>query len=279
MESSPRPQPTPRLENVQGPLLTAKPAKGEVIPFDLRQAYCNYFEVLLADDEQLLAEAHRLRYQVYCVENDFEDPAENHDGLETDQYDERSVHCLLRHKPSGAMAGTVRIVLPDPSDLDHSFALQEFCEDPVIRDPKRFPVWRMGEISRFCISKVFRQRSGDGRYPRTEEDPGRSDERRVIPNMILGLIEGLVRMSVVHNIDHWCGILDPALLRLLARLGGHGHNIGPIVNYHGRRQPCYLHLVPLLEGIRAERPDVWDIITDGGRHWDALHCKNRDKGR
>lgn len=239
-----------------------------------RDLYRQYFEtlVLTEEDHELRDEAFRLRYQVYCVENPFEDPADNPEGLECDVLDESSVHCLLRHKRSRAMAGAVRLVLPNQDDLAHSFALQEVCKDPLIADPERFPVAKMAEVSRFCISKDFRKRQGDWLYPQSVEPEDRKDERRVIPNMTLGLIEGLVRMSLENGIFYWCAVMERPLLRLLSRLGIHFDNIGPLVDYHGRRQPCYIPLDTLLKRVYEERPDVWDILTDGGRHWDQLEC-------
>jgi hypothetical protein len=43
--------------------------------------------------------------------------------------------------------------------------------------------------------------------------------------------------------------------------------LGPLVEYHGRRQPCWVDLGIMLDRVHAERPDVWNVITDGGRLW------------
>jgi len=66
--------------------------------------YNEHFDVVRADTRALLDQAYRLRYQVYCVENPFESPAEQVNGRETDLDDDRSVHALLVHRRSGAMA-------------------------------------------------------------------------------------------------------------------------------------------------------------------------------
>ena len=239
----------------------------------LKEIYVRYFETVIVRDEAALAAAHKLRYQVYCVENPFEDPADNPDGLERDHYDSRATHCLLIHRPSDTVAGTVRLVLPDRQRPDRSFSLQEICRDPLVQDPAAFPVARMAEISRFCVAKEFRRRHSEGLYGRYESEDDLKDNRRVIPHMTLGLIEGLVRMSVESGIDYWCAVMEPTLLRLLTRLGIHFDNIGPRVDYHGKRQPCYQRLDRFLERVRAERPDVWDILTDDGRHWQALQAR------
>ena len=85
---------------------------------DLLTHFTKYFEILQADTPALLEEAFRLRYQVYCREGLLPgfDPLDYPDGLERDIYDyeHRSVHCLLRHRPTGSNAGTVRLVLADP---------------------------------------------------------------------------------------------------------------------------------------------------------------------
>jgi N-acyl amino acid synthase of PEP-CTERM/exosortase system len=240
----------------------------------LAEFYWNWFDARIADTVELIDAAFRLRYRVYCVENPFEDPAANPDGRETDEHDHHAAHGLLIYRPTGAPAGTVRLVLPIPDDLDRSFALQRVCSHPLLRDRARFPIERMAEISRFCISKEFRRRLGDGSCVGGELEDGMKmstyDERRVLPHLSLGLIESLVRMSVDHGITHWCAVMEPTLLRLLTRLGIHFEPIGPLVEYHGRRQPCYIPLEVLLPRVQRERPDVWDVITRGGEHWAGL---------
>lgn len=237
-----------------------------------REAYRQHFETVVvgSEDDELRDAAFRLRYQVYCIENPFEDPTDNPNGREQDAYDERAVHCLLLHLPSHTWAGAVRLILPDQAAPQRSFTLQQVCFDPMIADPERFPVLEMAEVSRFCISKDFRKRRGDWLFPQSNEPESGQDRRRIIPNMTLGLIEGLVRMSLDRGIWHWCAVMEPGLLRLLARLGIHFENIGSLVDYHGHRQPCLIKLDTMLTQVHAERPDVWDILTDGGDHWDHL---------
>ncbi|WP_193369791.1 PEP-CTERM/exosortase system-associated acyltransferase [Pelagibius marinus] len=249
----------------------AGPKRNVAMP-PARDSYRQYFETVVVgeEDDALRDAAFRLRYQVYCIENPFEDPADNPDGRERDTYDERAVHCLLLHLPTHSWAGAVRLILPDQNAPEHSFALQQVCTDPTIFQPELFPVQEMGEISRFCISKEFRKRQGDWLYPRSNEPEQREHQRRIIPNMTLGLIEGLVQISLDHGIYYWCAVMERPLLRLLARLGIHFKDIGPLVDYHGHRQPCLIKLDTMLTQVQTERPDVWDILTDGGQHWDRL---------
>lgn len=255
-----------------------RPMKQDILTQDddserLIDIYRRWFEVVPADTDALREKAYRLRYQVYCVENPYEDPAGNPSGLETDEFDSHSEQSLLIHRPSGLVAGTVRIVLPLSKTPDRSFAIQRICDDPALRDPKRFPIDRIGEISRFSISKDFRKRRDDLKYPAPLSPSGKKeDERRIIPHMTLGLIEALVKMSVRYKLTHWCAVMEPQLLRLLSRLGIYFEHIGPLVQYHGLRQPCIVPLDVLLPRVQQEREDVWEILTNEGEHWDAFRA-------
>jgi hypothetical protein len=90
-----------------------------------------YFEVVPADTPEKLLQAYRLRYEVYCKEALIPGfhPENYPEGLEYDQYDERSVHSLLMHKPSGLIAGTVRIILPDQDKLDTKFPVEKVASN------------------------------------------------------------------------------------------------------------------------------------------------------
>lgn len=243
----------------------------EIVGSRLSDIYGHYFEFKGAETPEEVAEAFRIRYQVYCVENVFEDPASFPDGQERDECDERAMHALLYYKLTGEAVGTVRLVLPDANRLQSSFPLQAACTDAVVRDPASFPVERMAEVSRFCVAKSFRRRSHDTQYPANHVPMSTGDDlRRVLPNMMLGLIESLVRMSSQAGIQYWCAMMEPSLLRLLRGLGIHFLPLGEVVDHHGRRQPCYNHLPSLLERTKRERRDIWDLITADGRHLRGL---------
>jgi len=37
-----------------------------------------------------------------------------------------------------------------------------------------------------------------------------------------------------------------------------------VVFHHGFRQPCYCYLPTMLEQLKFEHPDYWQVITNGG---------------
>jgi N-acyl amino acid synthase of PEP-CTERM/exosortase system len=230
----------------------------------LVDVYNSIFEAVPANTVALRDECFRLRYQVYCVENHFLSAADRPDGRETDQHDRRSLHGLLRFRRNGASIGTVRVVLPESGPGAVPLPMYRVCQETGTA-AQLPPMAKTAEISRFAISKQFRQRAGDdlyGRVYRPEELA--HDERRVIPHMTLGLIGLAVRLSQGSGVEHVCAIMEPALIRLLSRVGIHWHEVGPRVDYHGLRQPCVTPIDELLAGIEAERPEIYEVIVDDG---------------
>lgn len=245
-----------------------------IVPLTLRQLYYKYFYAISAQTQERREQAFALRYQVYCMERGFEAPNPANPGQEIDIHDSHSLHSLLIRRATGEVAGAVRLVLPCGGGEAGGLPFFTLCDDPLIRDPHRFPAHLFGEVSRFCISKKFRRRLNDRRYaedtPELQNGIPADDARRLIPHLTLGLIEQLVRQSIDNGLQYWCAEMEPSLLRLLARLGIHFEPVGPLIDYHGLRQPCMLRLDKMLSTVKSERPDVWSILSDEGRHEDVL---------
>jgi N-acyl-L-homoserine lactone synthetase len=166
-------------------------------------------------------------------------------GLEFDEFDSRSRHVALLSRKSGEVLGTVRMVLSSPEHPAKSFPLQGACSVPLHH---YMPIRSSVEVSRFAISK----------------------QRRCLASpalMRLGLVRGLVKLSAELGVTHWCAVTEPSLLRLLQMTSIYFHPIGPIIEYHGPRQPCYNSVGALLNQVRQERPELWSFLTDDGRFW------------
>jgi len=202
------------------------------------------FDVVTADTPELVREAHRLRYQVYCIERGFEPGA---DGLEIDEYDEHSRHVLLTHRASGEVMGAARLVLPSLEAPQDSFPIQRVCAPSLLR---HVPLATVAEVSRFAISKHRRVSCSSAIFMR------------------LGLIQGLVRLSGETGTTHWCAVMERSLLRLLQTTAIYFQPVGPLVDYHGMRQPAATAVGPMLRRMETEQPLVWDFLTEGGRLYD-----------
>ena len=273
---------------------------------ELLDAFSRYFEVILVDTDELREQVFKLRYQVYCVETRFEDESAFPDDMESDAYDSKSAHTLLRHRDTGWWAGTVRLVLPDAANPDTIYPVEVACGKVFSaerRGPIELPRATAAEVSRFAVSKEFRRRHKEYLSPtgigedtdfdrrvyhsaegtraanrREQADNDRrtkDDERKVVPHITLGLIQGLVSMSANHAVSHWAAAMEPTLLRLLTRLGIYFQHVGDTVEYHGKRQPCIANVENMLATVRDQRPDVWSVLTlDGQSFPDPLVPKN-----
>ncbi|WP_179954316.1 PEP-CTERM/exosortase system-associated acyltransferase [Denitrobaculum tricleocarpae] len=223
-----------------------------------------WFEAKSAKTSEAIEQAFRLRYQVYCVENDFEDPEEHPSGLEIDAFDAHSVHSLLIHRPSQTTVGAVRLVLP-LREMAHCLPIHDLVETEALP----FPVATSAEISRYAISREFRRRSGEERYADINwhelESKQQFSNRRIMPHITLGLMQNVLRMAIEHGVSHLCAVMEPALIRLLSRFGLNFHSLGPIVNYHGMRQPCFASLDELLLSSRLKRQEFWQVGTNDGK--------------
>jgi N-acyl amino acid synthase of PEP-CTERM/exosortase system len=215
------------------------------------EEYLRTFHVRLVEDEQMRREAHRLRHQVYAVENGFEPP--NSEEMERDHYDDRAPHALLYHRAFDEPLGTVRLVLPDRNSITGSLPLHSVCPPRVLREIE-LPPQRTGEISRFALSKMRFQRLLQSNKHGT---PGQDDHRRVLSFACLGLITAVRQMARANGITHVAAVMKPALLRRLESLGLSFHRLHEPVDFHGPRIPCFTPIERLEAHVQRQRPDLW----------------------
>src|SRR6266576_1222585 len=166
---------------------------------DFLSCYREHFEVVRAGTPSLLDQVHRLRYQVYCVENDYEDPGRQAEGRETDIYDDRSVHALLIHRRSDAVAGTVRVILPG-KDREPPLPINLVADCDQRERLRRLPHSRTAEISRFAVSKEFRQRCAE------------AEDRRLLRYITIGLIRGALEICRDKEIHYGCAVMERSLI-------------------------------------------------------------------
>jgi N-acyl-L-homoserine lactone synthetase len=188
-----------------------------------------------------LSEVYQLRHQVYCLERGFE-PGDGNE--ETDEFDCHSRHVLLRDSADGEAVGTVRLIAPDRGKPADSFPIQRLCDPALLRN---FPLHTTGEISRFAISKQRRSGCEAGMLTR------------------LALMRGIAQLSSEMGLTHWLAVMERGLMRLQHRNAIHFDPIGPLVSYHGLRQPAVGVIATVLDRIRREEFPTWNYLTDAGR--------------
>lgn len=224
--------------------------------------YDRHFSVVPADTPELLDAVHALRYQVYCVEHPFEDPTQQSGARERDRYDAQSVHAALIAKSSGSVVGCVRLVLPERGAAALALPIRDLLSQMDRRRLDTFGRRRTAEISRYAIAKTYRRRQGESLYADLEWDgPSGSELRRLVPHMSVGLMRGVGLLAAQHGIENLCAAMSPPLLRLLERFGLVFDRLGPLIEYHGLRQPCVADSDQLLAGMAERHRDYYEVIA------------------
>ena len=199
------------------------------------------FSVELVTSRVLLQEAQRLRYQVFCQERNI---LPGHDGIETDEYDERSRHVVLRRRDSGELVGTVRVITALRDSPWSRLPMQHVCDPRFLQG---LPIATTGEVSRFALA-------------RNRTVPGRKSELL----LRLALMQGILRISRELGLTHWCAGMEQSLLRLLRLNAIRYEPVGPLVDYHGLRQPAVGAIESILATVFQERRAIWDYVTECG---------------
>ncbi len=238
---------------------------------DLIDAFDEYFEIVNADSPELLKEVFHLRYTVLCIEARAPGFKAAHysDEMETDEYDYRSHHILLKHRPSNTFIGCARLILSDPSSPENLFPVERYAQiDPAQIDTSKLPRQNVAEISRFLLlGKYSRRREERRRSPDWLNDEQRTQDnnRRRFPHPMLAITVGIIRSCIQHNITYWLSVMEPALNRLLYIYSLQLDPVGPLIDYHGPRRPYFADIRNVLERMRKDNPQVWELITDQGK--------------
>lgn len=214
------------------------------------------FEIVYANTSHLLYEAHSLRHQIYCWERGLEEPTPN--GTERDQYDKRSQHCLIRHRDSDEFVGVVRLIMPNSQDLTERFPVEDHCQKAVnwsSINPKLPSRRRLGEVSRFSLSRNL-ERLAEGHEGTT------LSRSRLQHNTLVGLIAAVIGLTCQSGITHFYAMMEPALVKLLARFGVPCHSIGQVVEYRGQRVPTLGSIPDITSSICSDHPDTWKIVAE-----------------
>lgn len=233
-------------------------------------AFNGYFEMVPASTDTLKQEVYKLRYQVYCIETGFEKPENCPGGVEVDEHDPQSIHYLIKHRKSGLYVATTRLILPDVKNFDEKFPIESHCVIDNVEAIKGIPRRELAEVSRFCVSKECKKRKKEyGTLTGISAETDMTfteDERRTFPHITIALIACLIKISAEHHIKYWYAVMEPALLRFLSTLGIYFTHIGPLADYHGKRQPCVIKVSDLLSGVASKSPDLWVMLTNEGQY-------------
>ena len=242
--------------------------------FSRPPVYTKYFEFFRVDGYDLLDTAFALRYQVYCEERGFLDPARYPAHIERDVYDETAVHFIGRHRLRCMAAGTARLVLSS----HQGFPLQAHCdfnrEFSFVRKPGHPALRDYAEISRLAVSKFFRQRADDSVYGGPSR-PGTVSEgasaaaglglspEEAGPEIVAGLFKSMYHEIKRLGVTHVIVAMERSLHLLLRRLGYQFRAMGPVVDYYGPVIPYIARIGDLEHHLYVRRRAVFDYWMEG----------------
>ena len=230
-----------------------------------------YFEMVPAVSDELKNEVYKLRYQVFCIENEIFNSEHYPDDLEFDDYDQHSVHYLIRHRKSGDYAATTRLILPDTNNPEKLFPLEQYCEIDNFAVMQSINREHLGEVSRFCVLEAFKRRKNEthilAAIGSDWPDHLTLQERRIFPHISLALIACCIKASHEHDIHFFYSTTELPLLRFVSGLGINLIKIGPLVDYHGKRWPTVIKIKDMLDAVAKKNLDIWNLFTDNGRIW------------
>jgi N-acyl amino acid synthase of PEP-CTERM/exosortase system len=225
----------------------------------ISEQFCEQFQLELANTLDLKKEVYRIRYEVYSQELNYEPPEKFPDRLEMDQYDERSIHCLLHHRASGTYAGCIRIVLPDPSNPDGSLPLAKSCNPNI--NLRQLPPSSFGEVSRLAVRSRFRRRTGESETPggllffhnQTQEG-----EKRGFPVIALSLYLAATAIGMNTGMERVLVLMEPRLARHLRYFGFVFRQVGDFIEFRGRRAPYQITRDAIASGLP---PHIEELLT------------------
>ncbi len=235
---------------------------------DLVTTYRNYFKMVQADSEELKKEVYRIRYDVYCEELGWEDRSLYPDGMEYDDYDKNSQHCLLQYQRDNSYIGCVRLVLANPDIETAPIPLAEHCSnilDPEILDIYSLDRSKFGEISRLAVKKEFRRRPGESNNPgginhKSFQAP--PEDRRQFPHIALGLYLSAASIGIGSGLSGVFAMMEPRLARVLRISGIRFQQVGDVMEYRGSRAPFYITRELLFKYLRPELRALLEVIEE-----------------
>jgi N-acyl amino acid synthase of PEP-CTERM/exosortase system len=235
----------------------------------LAHHFSNYFSLSFARNTNLKQEVFKIRYKVYCEELGYEPTDRFPDRMETDIYDDRSLHFLLLHKPTQTYIGCVRMVLSDLQLDNAGFPFENICQSVSI-DFQKTTRANFCEISRLAVIEQFRKRvsdikiaDGTNKIDQNNLESPEDDRRQFQNTPLIPISLYLACTSIVerYNIDSFT-LMEPRLARHLRRYGFPSHQICDFVEFHGKRGAFLIYTEEILKSFPPEVRELFMLIKE-----------------
>ncbi|SFU69647.1 PEP-CTERM/exosortase system-associated acyltransferase [Halomonas korlensis] len=225
------------------------------------------FRFHLAVSKQQKQRIYRLRYEIYCEELAYEDPADRACRLEYDLYDQNALHCLIEHRRTGLAAACTRLVMPEPGSPDpfdrlpmESYGGRSLTHPSL--HPAKLPTESYYEISRLAIARAFRPRIKGSEVPGVTDNPHdfSHEERATFSLLVSGLFLAGYALGCMSNKELAFAMMDPRLPRLLSIAGFHFTKVGDTIDFHGQRSAYCIGREQAQAGMRKELQPLFSYI-------------------
>jgi len=222
----------------------------------IQKLFHDTFSVVPVMRPQDLDNVYKLRYEVYCLEREFEDASHYPHEQEIDIYDARSIYTLLQHNKSGEFVGTARLILPDHTHLDDDsydhFPAQKLSNHTIVYDQDVFPSKSTAEISRICYSQRKASELGINAL----------EQKLILP----GLLSGVYMLCDLYKVDRLMALLEKRLIDRCHRIGFSPSETGDSVEHKGIRHLVSYDRSQCAESVRDRNIDLWRIVTSNGKY-------------
>ena len=205
------------------------------------------YDVIMANTEESKKIHFNLRYQIYCLEKGYEEACKFPDELEKDEYDDRSVHFLIRHRSDHQWVGTFRLII----DKFHNLPI---CQYTHINYPHRLDHEKtVIELSRLAVIRSHQKLPGKMTI--------NSDDTDLY--IVFNAISACIEYSKNYGSQKIFFLCRPALARNFRKMGLKCPQIGDKAIFKGVRYPYKFDLV-----------DFPDRLFETRHALQAFHRKN-----
>lgn len=229
----------------------------------ITEYFFEHFTPIFANTKQLKEEAYKIRYQVYCNELNYEPSCNFPEKKEQDDYDRHSYQFLVQHNLTGQYVGCVRMIMPQPYQPKAQFPLEK-VSSPNIK-LNEYSRSRFCEVSRVAIPGAIRKRRENINAPMgakffswTPKNNSQT-EKRTIPVVALALHGIYTSMAAAMGINILC-LIEPSFARHYRIYGIKSHQIGPMIDYRGKRAPFMLQPQEVLANIDPDLRHLFQSI-------------------
>lgn len=229
----------------------------------ISEHFSSYLSPHVTTRNPLRQEAFRIRHDVYCSELNFEE--QRPDQMESDEFDEHAIFSLIEHRNSGNFTGCIRVV--ESSNEDEQLPLEKYCDHAFTSaqlSPSNFRRDQLCEFSRLAVRAAYRRRKMD-QYPSAatgaiNEITYSEKELRCFPFIAIGLYMSAAAIAIERGTHHAFVMMEPRLARSMRFVGINFKQVGPTIEYHGKRAPYYISAERFLESLKPGFRNLYDQL-------------------